>query len=1100
MSFFRSANGTAAASRLGARGPVSAETTPPSVDDGIPTRSMGTRGFHSAALSWSIASITLCVLLAPAIVRADSPPKIDFGRDVLPILSDKCFNCHGPDANARKADLRLDVVEGALRTKDPVIVPGKSDESELVRRILSDDDNEKMPPPKSDRKLSAQQVEVLKRWVDEGAKWGVHWSFVPLGYPEPPGVKNANWPRNVIDRFVLARLEREQLEPSSEAAKETLIRRVSLDLTGLPPTSREIDAFLADNAPGAYERVVDRLLGSPRFGERMATEWLDLARYADTHGYQMDRYRPMWPWRDWVIGAFNQNLPFDTFVTWQLAGDLLPNPTQEQRLATAFNRLHMQNEEGGIVEEEFRVAYVVDRVNTAGTAFLGLTFECSRCHDHKYDPITQRDFYSLFAFFQNIDESGQTSYFTDSMPVPALALTDDATKARLETLARKIAATEADLRKARSHPDGAFEAWLKSKPRDPSVPGQVGAFRFETLDGNRSPNAADPTKPANAVEGPTLVEGKSGRGVVLSGENGLTFPGIGHFSRVDPFSLSIWVRMAEPAERAVVVHHSKAPIDAGSRGYELLLEDGRVAFGLHHMWPGNSLKVRTNDAIPAGQWVHIAATYDGSSRASGVRIYVDGGAAGLEVVRDGLVKDITYGGGEPDLAIGHRFRDSGFKGGGVDEFRVFNRALTPIEAADLAGGVGLRQAWDAPPTALSPTQREALREYYLANVDPGVRKLEEQLHSLRNEQNALVTPIPEVMTMAEMNKPKPAYILKRGAYDAPGERVDANTPRSLPPFPAGAPRTRLGLAQWLLAPDHPLTARVTVNRFWQMMFGRGIVETSDNFGRQGAQPTHPELLDWLARELINSGWNVKHMLKLMATSAAYRQSSKASPALVARDPENLLLARASVRRLTAEMLRDQALAVSGLLVEKRGGPSVKPYQPDGLWEVAMGSPRYDQARGADLYRRSLYTFWKRTVPHPAMVAFDAAERNVCAVRRQSTSTPLQSLALLNDTQIVEAARHLAERMLKEGGTTDADRVAWAFREVTARRPKEREVRVLTRLLNEQRAIFANDRKAAASLLAVGESKSDPALDAVDLAAAAVLAEAILNHDEAVLRR
>jgi hypothetical protein len=797
----------------------------------------------------------------------------------------------------------------------------------------------------------------------------------------------------------------------------------------------------------------------------------------------------MWPWRDWVIGAFNRNLPYDQFVTWQLAGDLLPGATKEQRLATAFNRLHLQNEEGGIVEEEFRVSYVVDRVNTFGTAFLGLTFDCTRCHDHKYDPLTQRDYYSLFAFFQNIDESGQTTYFTSSMPVPTLLLSDAATDARLVALRSQIRGKEKQLDDERGKAQSSFADWLRSKPTKFESPGQTAAFSFEEIKANQTANRVDAKKPAHAVEGPKLVPGKVGNAVELNGENGFTFPGIGHFSRVDPFSLSLWLRTPSDADRFVVLHHSKAPIDAGSRGYELLLENGRVAFGLHHMWPRNSLKVVTKTAIPVNSWTNVTATYDGSSRASGMRIYLDGAPAELEVVRDGLFKDITYEGGEPDLALGFRFRDNGFKGGQVDELCIFDRELTALEAAQLAGSQ--RQ---------QGTSREQLLDYFLATTHAPALKFREELHSLRKQESEMVQPITEVMVMEEMPRPKPAYILKRGAYDAHGEQVSANTPAALPPFPADQQRNRLGLARWLLAPNHPLTARVTVNRLWQMMFGKGLVETSDNFGSQGAPPTHPELLDWLACDFTEHGWDVKRMLITLALSATYRQSSRTTPELVSRDPDNRLLARAPVRRLTAEMLRDQALAVSGLLTEKLGGPSVKPYQPEGLWEVAMGSPRYDRSKGPDLYRRSLYTFWKRTVPHPAMITFDAAERNVCIVRRQSTSTPLQALALLNDPQIVEAARFLGQRMLKEGGATPKEQVAWVFRMVTGRSAVEREANVLTRLFVEQKELFRADSKAAAKLLGVGDARNDPKLDPIDVAAGTVLSLTVLNHDEAVTRR
>ncbi len=1032
--------------------------------------------------------------------------EVDFGRDVLPILSDACFHCHGPDEKARKAKLRLDTKEGAFRTKDGVTVlkPGSLGESELVERITSTDPDDQMPPPKANRKLKQEEIDLLKRWVSEGAKWGQHWAFTPVQTATPPSVKRADWPKQPIDFFVLARLEQEGLTPSPEADKARLIRRVTFDLTGLPPTLEETKAFLADSSPDAYEKVVDRLLASPAYGERMATDWLDVARYADTHGYQMDRPRAMWPWRDWVIKAFNENLPYDQFVTWQLAGDLLPNATKEQRLATAFNRLHNQNEEGGIVEEEYRVAYVVDRVNTFATAFLGLTFECSRCHDHKFDPITQRDYYSLFSFFQNIDEAGQITYggFADAMPVPTLLMTTDEQDQKLTKLRTEAADAEKKLAQQRDLAQPAFASWLSSKGAAPAkLPGQIAAFSFDSLAGNKVENLVDPSKPGQAHDNPKLVPGKDGQAAELNGDNGFTFPGIGHFRRTTPFSLSLWLQTPALAPRMTVVHHSKAPADAGSRGYELLLEDGHVAFGLHYVWPGGSLKVRTRQAITINTWTHVTATYDGSSRAAGVHLYIDGKPAELEVIRDGLYKDITYSNGEPDLTIGFRFRDNGFKGGLVDDFRVFDRAVTPLEAAQLSGSNDLATAWNAAPTALTASQRAGLFAYFTEQVDTSCTDAAKHLQSVREEQNKLTHSVHEIMVMQELPQPKPAYILKRGAYDMHGDEVHADTPKTLPTFPAAAPRNRLGLARWLLDPANPLTARVTVNRLWQMMFGRGLVETSDNFGTQGTPPTHPELLDWLAHDFVTDGWNVKATIRKIALSATYRQSSKTSAELFARDPQNLLLARGPARRLTAEMLRDQALADSSLLVRNIGGPSVKPYQPPGLWEeIAMGHPHYGQGHGDDLHRRSLYTFWKRTVPPPAMVTFDAAERNTCIVRRQSTSTPLQALELLNDVQIVEAARLIGQRMLQEGGSDLDARIAWAFQLITGRCASPKECEVLRRLYSEQLDNFTSDPEAAKKLLAFGEAKTDPALPPAELAANTVLAKALLNFDESIMRR
>jgi uncharacterized protein DUF1553/uncharacterized protein DUF1549/concanavalin A-like lectin/glucanase superfamily protein/cytochrome c len=1106
--------------------------------------------FHSIALACFTTTLALGV-------SASSAP-VNFSRDVLPILSDACFQCHGPDAkNGQKAGLRLDTKEGIFRTKDGVTVvkPGKIEESALVIRVTSDDPDEVMPPPKANRHLKPDEKELLKRWVAEGAPWGQHWAFEPMRKAEPPGIADcglriadlrkrdggraeelekqlpalAQWPENPIDWFVLERMVGEGLTPSPEASPERLIRRMTFDLTGLPPTPAEVDTFKAESIrepQSAIRNLVDRLLASPRYGERMATEWLDVARFADTHGFQMDAVRDMSPWRDWVIKAFNENLSYDKFVTWQLAGDLLPNATKEQRLATAFNRLHTQNEEGGIVPEEFRVAYNVDRVTTFGTAFLALTFECSRCHDHKFDPITQRDFYSLFAFFQNIDETGAIPYsgaVTD-MPVPAMLLSTDAQDTKLAELQTRIAAQEKELAAVREQARPDFEKWLGQRAGEPPVPGAVGEFGFDEITKDISPNAANAVQPAKAHEAPKLVPGKVGQAVALDGDNGFTFPGIGKFKRTDAFSLSLWLRPGPPAPSQVVVHRTRWATDAASRGYELLLENGRVSFALNNYAPENALKVTTREPLPPETWSHLTISYDGSSRAAGVRIFRDGVPVAVEIVRDGLTREIDSG--DVALTLGYRDRDTGAKGSAVDELRVFSRELSAIEAAHLAGRPEFADAWTTPAEKLTASQRNALLDCYLATADPAAAAARKQLQASCEEQSALVQSIREIMVMKELPQPKKAYILKRGVYDSHGDEVHADTPHALPPFPADAPRNRLGLARWLLDPEHPLMARVTVNRLWQMMFGRGIVETSDNFGLQGATPTHPELLDWLARDFIASGWNVKATLRKIALSATYRQASgpergsaqfsvlsaqleKAtgnSPITehwtlsISKDPDNRLLSHGTARRLTAEMLRDQALADSGLLAEKLGGPSVKPYQPGDLWDIAMGRPKYNQSHGPDLYRRSIYTFVKRTVPPPAMAAFDVADRSYCTVRRQSTSTPLQALALLNDVQFVEAARLIGQRMLTEGGATLDAQLAWAFQLVTGRPPSAKETPILARLYAGQHDIFASDEPNAAKLLAVGETKSNPALRPADLAAATVFAEALLNFDEAVMRR
>ncbi len=1029
----------------------------------------------------------IALIFSAALLGATSlsAGEIDFARDVLPILSDNCFHCHGPDETARQAALRLDTQDGAFKKKRnrSMIVPGKSKESEVIMRISSADELERMPPPDSNRKLTPKQIETLRKWVDEGAVWGQHWAYVPL----PRSINN---PRpesgNPIDGFIQSRVSLYGLKPVGPAEKSVWLRRVTLDLTGIPPTWEEREAFANDDSPQAFEKVVNRLLASPRYGERMAADWLDVARYADTHGYQSDRFRHMWAYRDWVINAFNSNQKYDQFVIEQLAGDLLPNATKSQRLATAFNRLHMQNEEGGVVEEEFRVAYVVDRVTTFGTAFLGQTLECCRCHDHKYDPFTQKEFYQLFAFFQNIDESGQTSYFTTAMPVPTLLLSTAEQDAAIGKLKQEATAKEAAWRDAREKSKSDFEKWKAENKAKIEAKGLIGYWPFDELTAIKSPNLVNPKQSANGHDGPTLEAGRLEKAAVLNGENGFDLPGVGAFSRSDPFSIALWIKSLKHEPRAVVLHHSRAPIDAGSRGYELLLESGRVAFGLHHMWPGNSLKVVTNQKLKENEWTHVAVSYDGTSRASGLKIAINGAVVPCEIVRDKLRKDIIYEGGEPSMQIGYRFRDNGFKGGGVDDLRIYNRALTSIEIARVAG---LERA---------PSEDE-LFEYFCSSQNKATQDAAKEWHEARKKLNSFVNPIPEAMVMDEMPNPKPAFVLKRGAYDAPGDPVTAQTPQALPPFPQDLPRNRLGLARWLTHKDHPLFARVAVNRLWQQMFGRGLVETSENFGTTGTPPTHPELLDWLARDFTKD-FDIKRMLKQIALSATYRQSSQASPESREKDPYNHWLSHAPVRRLSAEMMRDQALMLSGLLKEKLGGPSVYPYQPEGLWNEAMGRPHYPMSKGDDLHRRSLYTIWKRTAPHPQMTIFDAADRSNCAVRRQPTSTPLQALALLNDPQMVEAALFLGQRILKDGGDTPAKHVDWAFDLVLNRKPNEREAKILLQFLEEQKAMYNKNSKAAERLLAVGEKKVDPALDKVELAAATQLALLLLNHDGAVYRR
>lgn len=1035
---------------------------------------------------------------------------VDFNREVRPILSDKCFHCHGPDESKRKAKLRLDTKEGAFRLKDgeAVIVPGKSAESELIHRVLSKDEDEAMPPPDSKLGvLTAAEVDTLKRWIDGGAAYQSHWAFVPLAANKSQtGASGAP-----LDRIVAAGLAKRKLSLLPEADRTTLIRRVSFDLTGLPPSPAEIEAFVRDASPGAYERLVDRLLASPRYGERMATDWLDVARYADSYGFQVDRDREMWPWRDWVIKAFNDNLPWDKFVTWQLAGDLLPQATEEQVLATAFNRLHPQESEGGSVEEEYRVNYVNDRVTTFGTAFLGLTLECARCHDHKFDPISQKEFYQLFAFFDDIDEAGLYSYFTMSTPTPTMWLPDAGLRQRHDAAVAAVRRAEGNVKVWRDSRRAAFEAWLAA-PREPEVGirGERARFDFEqplSTEKAAEGEPAEAAKPGKVTRFASVicdadtattpqenisVPGRNGQALRLTGDHAVT-TNVGAFHRYEPFSVSLWLQTPDFKERAVVMHRSRAWTDAGSRGYELLIEDGRLKWSLIHFWPGDAISIRATAPLPLNAWVHVTVTSDGSSKAAGLRIFVDGQPAPVEIVRDHLTKDITGGGGET-IALGERFRDRGFKGGLVDELRVFGRALTPLEAREVAQPGALAAALAKPRGKLSADERAALFEYFAAVADDSGWAAGRVLVDARAAESRIADEARDIMVMRDTDRPKAAYVLKRGDYHSRGEVVGPDTPAALPPFPAGAPRNRLGLARWLTAPDHPLLARVTVNRFWQSLFGRGLVKTAEDFGTQGEQPEYPELLDWLAGEFVRSGWDVKALHRTIVLSGTYRQRSFSSAEQMENDPENVILARGPRHRLPAEMIRDQALAVSGLLVEKVGGAPVHGYDaPESFKPAAAG-------KGDDLYRRSLYTFWRRNGPAPVLEAFDMPKRVVCVARRDVTNSPLHAFVLLNGPQFVEAARVLGELLRREtGGARDA-LVAAACQRVLGRSPDATEARILARLHDEQLTFFRAHPEAATASLKVGAKAADQTLPPAEVAAAAVLVNTLMNHDSFVVKR
>ena len=1021
---------------------------------------------------------------------------VDFESQIKPLLSDRCFACHGPDENARKADLQLHTREGAfakLADDLEVITPGKPLASELYRRITTTDPDDLMPPPESKRELSAGEKELIRRWIEQGAEWREHWAFVSVADVELPALDQTAWPKNEIDHFTLAKLREANVEPSPLAKREQRFRRLSFDLTGLPPTLAELDNFLTDDSFVAYGKAVDRLLGSPRLGERLAVHWLDLARYSDTYGYQVDRNRFVWPWRDWVIRAFNENLPYDDFLTWQLAGDLLPNATDDQRLATTFNRLHPQKVEGGSVPEEFRVEYVADRNHTFGTAMLGLTLECARCHDHKYDPISQKEYYQFFAFFNTIDEAGLYSYFTPSIPTPTLLMNDEAAKQKIADLVKQVAADEAELVRVSAAAGEGFEKWLTERPAEEVLPGQIGHFPFDEFKDGKLPNLADESKQAASSQKNKIVSGKNGNALQLTGDDGVNL-GIGNFKRTAPFSVALWMSTPHHKARTVVFSRSRAWTDAGSRGYQMLLRDGHLSASLIHFWPGNAINVRTKAKLRKDEWHHVAITYDGSTKAAGLVIYVNGKMAETEIHKDNLYKNITGGGGDT-IVIGQRFRDVGFAGGLVDDFRVFKRELTGGEVAQIHDGESLAKLLAKPTDALGQTERDTLREYFLATSNESHDAQLTKLRASRARVTKLLDGKVEIMVMEEMPlNPRSTFVLKRGVYSAPGERVGAATPRSLSPFPKGAPSNRLGLAKWLVDPKNPLTARVAVNHFWQLCFGQGLVRTPEDFGTQGKRPTHPGLLDWLAKDFIDNGWNVKRLLKQIVMSATYQQASETRPALEASDPENLLLARAPRYRLSAEMIRDNALSTSGLLSRRMGGAGAKPY------DLTESFKPIGHDKGEGLYRRSVYTFWKRTGPAPVMMALDASKRDVCRARRENTATPLQALVLLNGPQFVEAARTLGEQMVREHGDNIGAMVRDTFRTLTSREPSVRETALLRRLHDEQLAVFEKDAKATEAFLSVGERRLANGLAKPRIAAAGILAKALMNFDESVVKR
>ncbi|MFN6332686.1 MAG: DUF1553 domain-containing protein [Planctomyces sp.] len=1038
---------------------------------------------------------------------------VDFNRDVRPILANHCWSCHGRDEASRKAGLRLDTREAALAAGDsgqPALVPGQPAASALLQRIHATDSDEIMPPPEFRKPLSDRQKSVLQNWIRQGAHYADHWAFIPPQRPPLPAVRPSNWPVSDVDLFVLHRLQQEGLQPAAPAPPLMWLRRASLDLTGISPSPAEQQQFLDEvrqqGLLTAKSLAADRMLQSDRCAERLAMQWLDAARYADTNGYNNDEMRTMWPWRDWVIEAFRSGMPWDQFLIEQLAGDLLPEATVSQKVATGFIRNHVLTTEGGVIEDEYHWEYVADRIHTTSTVFLGLSLQCARCHDHKYDPFSQRDYYRLAGFFNNVPDR-IVSYSQGRMAEPLLKVPSKAQTAELEQLAQRETELQ-NLLAARTTAVAAdADAWAaglsEQQLAEMELAGLAHTFSLDEADGDFR-DSHGRSAPAVLHGSRSNVPGHSGNALQFSGSTWLAAPDVGDFEADQPFTAAAWIRTAAGSGGTVFSRMDDA---AAYRGYDFIVEGGRLNAHFVDHWPDKGCKVSTAAVLKPQQWHHVTLVWQGSRRAAGIRIYVDGVPQTLQVDNDGEVAG-SLRTAKP-FHIGRRQNSVPFTGT-IDDVRIFSRALSDDDVRRLADGKtlsGIREIVLTAAARRSAEQSAELQRFWVEHIDTESRSWRTELAAIGPRRAAIEQQIPQTMVMQEQTPRRPSYILNRGQYDQRGEQVTAGIPAvfaaTLNTIDTGAAQTeptRLDFARWLVSPQNPLTARVAVNRWWEMLFGTGLVETTEDFGIQGALPSHPELLDWLACELQSSGWNQKHMLKSMVLSATYGQTSDVSPELLERDPRNLLLARSSRMRLPAEMLRDNALAASVLLNPAIGGPSAKPWQPEGLWEDVSVERRekYQPDPGDGIYRRSMYTFWKRTCPPPAMTVFDAPDRETCLVRRSRTNTPLQALVLLNDPTYVEAARKLAERVLL-ANTDDTARIDVAVRIVLARPPGPAEQQELRQLVDVGRKHFAAEPAAAAELRKVGRAVADPRIPDDELAAWSSAMSVLLNLDEAITR-
>jgi hypothetical protein len=1040
------------------------------------------------------------------------PEVVDFNYHVKPILSDRCYQCHGPDEKTRKAGLRLDIESLAfskLESGKRAFSAGNLYKSESARRILHQDPDIVMPPPEANLQLTQREKAMILKWIEQGAEWKEHWSFLPPQNKIPKSKDNTL--SHPIDMFVKNKLDQEGLDFSPKASKAILVRRLYFDLTGLPPSIEAVDEFINDNSEKAYENLVDRLLNTPAHAERMALDWMDLSRYADSHGLHADGIRTMWPWRDWVLKAFQENMPYDQFVTWQLAGDLIPEATQEQKLATAFNRNSPMTAEGGVIDEEWRLHYVFDRTETLSTAFMGLTVACAKCHDHKFDPISQKDYYQLTAFFNNIRELGMTG--DDGEFGPLLPLTDEQTQSKLDQLNQSMSAIKKELAITSEELKQVYEYSDELIKKTKAQPNLLFHGKFEKISQiSKSRHSVDGKKDfyGRSDQTPEVVEGIKGNAFKFSKDHDqlyITNKLIPKMEWTEPFSLSLWLNTSKRKQESTqtLVANSGGKNDLW-RGWECYLDDqNRVNIRLINVTPSNLIHVRTVDSIKTNQWQHLAVTLDGTGKTEGVQLFLNGEKIAQQGIINNLYKtmiptkrDRKKGFVETDrsLIVGKSYEgstgDYGLFMGKLDEFKFFKGVLTPFE---------VRSIHAENTNQKTETPWEEVQQH-LIEKNSEIVKIKKKLKNNREEYLKTYTPIEEIMVMREMDQARPTYLYNRGVYSEPLYTVEAKVPAALPAMDESLPKNRLGLSQWLFDPKNPLTARVAVNRYWQMIFGQGLVGTPNDFGVQGQLPSHPELLDWLAIR-FRQNWDVRALIKEMVLSKTYQQQSVSNELLDQKDPNNILLARANVSRLPAEIIRDNALKVSGLLNPKFGGESVMPYQPDGLWKEKNNFStflyEYEQSAGDDLYRRGLYTFIRRTSPPPNMMTFDATSREVCTVKRDVTSTPLQALVLLNDPQFFEASRVFAERMIKNKDRLE-DQIRFGFRLATSRYPKQEELEILVDLYNNQYNFFRKNRDKAYQIISVGEKPRDKNIYSVKTAAMTMVANTLLNHNETYTRR